>query len=231
MTHVHLTLGAIGLAALASLSAPAHALTCSSTLTPASGESVPGSSLLADGVCVQASDKVFGNFGVGGGLGGIGSASFTFVDSAGNVTVGYSGVVNPNQTGDITYSVEVAPDSAALGWRINGLQKDFTLNAADITGFAFASLSGSASPTDPAASFLCSRAVNPTSSDCPESRSFAPTLSLDVVQTITTDANAFVTAITDTVSETQLVPEPASMVLLGSAILGFVMLRRRRISV
>jgi hypothetical protein len=61
--------------------------------------------------------------------------------------------------------------------------------------------------------------VNPSGGACPQDHVFGVLVStLTVDETITTGANAVVTAITDTVS--QAVPEPSSLALLGGALLG-----------
>jgi hypothetical protein len=213
------------------LSPPGHAAPDFCTTAPivvGSGGSIPAATLLTPGVCAAAGDKVFGAFAANAGITGNGSGSFTFLSTPGNVTLGFSGVVTPSTTGTIDYTVAVDPALSA-GFLINDLEKDFTLNAS-LTGLpASATLTGSTT-ADPAFVFDCTRAVNPSSSTCPQTDVFGTTAQMSVVETITTGPNAIVTAITDTISQIPAIPEPSSLALLGGSLimLGFAARRHRQ---
>jgi hypothetical protein len=208
---------------LASVSA--QAVVCTGTTQAlGNGGTATGAFLLTPGNCVTVSDKIFGEFAVSGAISGAGAAQWSFVNSPGNVTVGFLGAVLPGSVGGITYSVEV-DEALAPGWAIVGLEKDFTFNASTPGLFASAALTGGV--TSPfVVPFSCSRDVNPAAATCPENHSFAPVDEISVSQTITTDANALVTAITDTIIQAESVSEPGVLAMLGTA-LGLLWLGNR----
>jgi hypothetical protein len=213
---------AAALFANAALAAP----TCTGTTTTvASGDSVPTAFLLTDGNCVAAGDKLFGDFAVTNA--GSGSASFTFLDPFGNVTLGFAGAIGPSTTATLHYQVAINP-AITTTMLIDDLQKDFTLNASVEGLFASSTLTGTTTPpTSPPIAIDCTRTVNPAASDCPQTAVFSPVDFLIIDETLTTDSNSIVTALTDTISQVSVAPEPGALGLLGVGLLGLCLVRKR----
>lgn len=209
-------------AALMATAAQAAAPICTTT-TPLSSGQTTNLAGLSGGNCVQVDDKIFGSASVGGAITGqAGNAQFTINVSANSVTVNFQGSISGIATGNINYSVAVAPGSTDL---ISAFQQDLTLNGlsahTDLVGGGDVSLSCFRAT-------LADGTIDPAST-CPVLTAVIPNLAnLSVTQTITnTTAGTNLTGITDTIFQTA-VPEPNSLLILGSMLAGFGWFYRRR---
>ncbi len=208
--------------------------TCTTTLVATGGSGAFADSDLGTGVCVQAEDKLFGTFNFGNlpgtGAGGGGTVSFSFTSPGGvdNHNITFTNPLLASTTYNFGYEVAVITTPPfPSGNSITNLLADIL----QTTSTTATTLLKTTTPPGTSGSINLSKTGITETGPNEINYAVGTVTDLNVAEALTTGTGANTTGTENTIIENiQLssVPEPTSMALLGSALVGFGVFRRRR---